>query len=251
VNTVLLSLVTITKNDTAGLTRTLASAMAWRLLPRVEHIVVHAAEGILPAAEGNLIFRQERRTGIAGAFNDGIEAAAGEWIWFLNSGDGIDPRLVPEFLLTLLQSSSADAVIGGLVRDDTNALQPHFPLAKQWPPLAPWIPHPATIVRQSLFTDFGNYDDRYRIAMDYEWWLRAFRAETKVDILAVPFVRFAPGGVSQQPETRPLLAAERDDAIRRHQEILWTTWLRRGCALAKAWFTAQFAPRIGKSRAPR
>jgi hypothetical protein len=175
-----------------------------------------------------------------------VEAAKGDWIWFLNSGDCIDERLSPEFLLTLLRQARGDVLIGGLTYDGEKEPRPHLPPAQQWPSLSPWIPHPASLVRKTLFAKVGPFDGRYQIAMDYEWWLRALADDTPVDIVSVPFARFAPGGISQRADSQALLSAEFLDAVRRHQKGLWRPWIARGRSLLKTWFQARFARRIEK-----
>src|SRR5687768_13762120 len=167
----LLSLVTVTRDDPSGFAQTLASTAEWLKTPAVEQIVVDASEPAATASVSPVRIIRQQPKGIASAFNEGTRATRGEWIWFLNGGDRIDSRLSPDFLLSLLRSTSASVVIGGLTYGDETNPQFHLPPSKQWPPLIPWIPHPAAIVRKSLFDRFGLFDERYRIAMDYEWWL--------------------------------------------------------------------------------
>jgi glycosyltransferase involved in cell wall biosynthesis len=248
VNAYRLSIVTITKDDADGLYKTLVSAASLRAAG-AEHLVVDG--GSVPAAihqpagfvGSGVVFARPAR-GVTDAFNAGLAESKGEWVWFLNGGDRVDERLSPEFLFTLLHNSQADVIIGGITYDGTTDLRVHFPLAKQWPPLAAWIPHPSTIIRKSLFDRNGPFDTKYRIAMDYEWWLRALNRDTQVDVLAVPFARFAAGGISQRPESLPLILREQYDAIRRHQLMLWRTWIARGCRLALQWTRAQFSARL-------
>lgn len=246
-NAVTLTIVTITRDDPDGLARTLASCAAWRLIPGVEQIVVDGNENPrAPALETNLRHLARAPRGVSDAFNFGVEEARGEWIWFLNSDDRIDERLAPEFLLALLRQSRADVVIGGLSYGDEKDPRPHFPPAKQWPPLSPWIPHPASLVRKAIFARAGPFDPAYGIAMDYEWWLRALANETPVDVLAVPFARFALGGLSQRSGLQPQLAAEYHDAVRRHQKRFWRVSFARCGGWLKAWLKAQLARRPEK-----
>lgn len=230
--------------------QTLESAEALRAAGAVHHVIDGSGAATNTQLFGpygtNVNHRILPARGVSDAFNAGVAEANGEWLWFLNGGDRVDSRLSPDFLFTLLRCSQADVIIGGVTYDSQAELRAHFPLSQQWPPLAAWIPHPATLVRRSLFDRFGPFDERYRITMDYEWWLRALRDDTRVDVLAVPFARFASGGMSQRAESLPLIASERDDAIRRHQAGLWKAWISRGFALAKSWTRAQFATRLKK-----
>jgi GT2 family glycosyltransferase len=243
-----LSIITITKDDPAGLARTVASAAALRA-KCAEHIVVdggseHAAEDRIQSTFDDIRVVRRPPRGIADAFNAGVAEAKGEWLWFLNGGDRVDPHLNPEFLSELLGSSQADVVIGAVVYEGHATRRPHPPPHRQWPCLAPWIPHPASIIRRRLFEQFGGYDPRYQIAMDYDWCLRVLGRDVAVDLLDVPFAVFAPGGMSQRPEMRARLTQERDDIIRRHQALLWRNQMVSGVRLAKAWFRALFCRRL-------
>jgi len=246
----ILSIVTITKNDPAGLAQTLASTAAWLMDPTVEQIVIDASAP--PAVVNNPAVRviRQRSHGIATAFNEGLQAAKGEWVWFLNGGDRVDVRLTPEFLLALLRSSKADVIIGGMRYEEEAEPKPHLSPNMQWPPFKAWIPHPSTVVRRRLFERFGMFDATYSIVMDYEWWLRALSADVPVDVLSVPFAVFARGGISQQIEFRKKLVREQGDVIRRYQLRLWRAWILSGCRLLRVWLAAIFVRRIDKPRVP-
>ena len=228
-NNIRLSLITVTKDDPAGLARTLASAAAIRLAG-VEHLVIDGgsdpeASGRLVAETGGdvtVIGRPAR--GIADAFNAGISAAQGEWLWFLNGGDQIDARVSPGWLEALLLGTEADVVIGKTTYEGEADPRPHPARELQWPPFRSWIPHPSTLVRRALFARFEGFDERYTIAMDFEWWLRALVPSVQVDVISSPLAVFAPGGVSQRPESRNKLRREKRHALWRHQGKIWRAW---------------------------
>src|SRR5215217_8221347 len=97
------ALVTITKDQPASLTRTLTSAARLREAG-AEHVVV---DGGVPAVEGNILVGSREHgvrivrhppAGIADAFNVGLAETRSDWVWFLNGGDCVDPRLSAEFL---------------------------------------------------------------------------------------------------------------------------------------------------------
>lgn len=244
-NCLLLSIVTISKDDPAGLDRTVASVAQWRMHPGVEHIVVY--HGVRPIIDDLTIqLRCQTSHGIAAAFNEGLDCVRGEWVWFLNGGDEIDPRLKPDWLLDLLAVTQADVLVGGVTYDGDTSMHPHPPVARCWPPIQPWIPHPATLVRRGLFARFGGFDRRYAVAMDYEWWLRTLPVDARVDVLSIPFSIFAGGGISQRPEGRSLVAREKSDVIRRYAFRLWKDWLLAGGRLFKESASAFCSRRPGR-----
>ncbi len=256
-DTCLLSLVTITRNDPAGLERTLASTAAWLEDPAVEQVVVEASAPPTAVARPAVRIIRQQEPGIASAFNEGLAAARGEWLWFLNGGDQVDPRLGPAFLLALLRASRADVIIGATTYERETDARAHVPPNRRWPPVQPWIPHPSTLIRHRLFAELGGFDPAYTIAMDYEWWMRAVSADVPIDVISVPLAVFASEGISQRPESRDRLIREKGDVIRRHQRDLWCAWILTGGRLLRGWLRALVARRIArkgkpavKSRAP-
>lgn len=244
-----LTIITVTKDDAAGLARTVASAAILRAAG-AEHLVIdggvdpQVTRRVIEPDAGAVVVSVRSPRGIADAFNFGLSDAQGTWVWFLNGGDQVDPSLQPEFLHTLLENSRADVIIGGIVYEGELEPRPLPPRALQWPPFLSWIPHPSTLIRRRLFEQFGGFDERYSIAMDYEWWLRVLSTPVPVDVLTVPFSIFAPGGVSQRPETQRIILREQADALRKHFAALWWPWLGFNGRLMRAWVRAFWTRRI-------
>lgn len=232
-----LSIVTITRDDPEGVTLTLASASRLRARPDVEQVVIDSSGAELAARVERMARAQGAKyhwcepMGIAAAFNRGVELARGEWVWFLNGGDAVDPDLKEEMLFTLLECSTAEAAIfkvrmpGGvdLERPALNAL---------WPPLFNWIPHPATIVRRQAICRVGGFSTDFRIAVDGEFWIRLFGNSARSDIIPLTISSFAAGGVSG--DTRAL-AVEVKKVISQHKGLLLRRWLRQGYMMLIAW----------------
>jgi len=226
----LLSIVTVTKDDLNGCAITLNSTASLRQISGVEQVVVAAGESIPHCDEKSVVDLRQTSTGIAGAFNEGINAAHGEWVWFLNGGDTVHETLKPEWLLSLLASTRAQVVTGMIQFDHETMPRPSPHLSYQWPLIACWLAHPATIVRRDLLLKVGGFDERRRIAMDYDLWFRILGRPTVVDVLSVPFARFDSTGISESPSSRA--AARRDEAIvvlKYCPQLVWAgmwLWLR-------------------------
>lgn len=221
----LLTIITITKDDALGLARTLDSAAALRDADWVEQIVIDASSVPVVTGDERIQVIRQISTGISGAFNEGLARARGEWVWFLNGGDAIAPDLGRDFLRSLLSMSRANVISGGLIYRSEAEARFHPALLGCWPPYTSWMPHPATLVKRAVFTRVGGFDPRYAIAMDFEWWQRALPEGEGVDLLSVPFAVFAAGGLSQRESEQPLITLERNDAIRRHGLRVWRGWL--------------------------
>lgn len=237
---ILLTVVTITKGDPEGCARTLVSMSALRADSRVEHLVVDgdgAARAIAKSA-GCLWVRQDG-VGIAGAFNEGLAVARGEWIWFLNGGDRVHSDLDPCWLIALLVATKADLITGGIQYDGDLEFRPVPPLRLQFPPIDCWLAHPATLVRRGALRAQQGFDPRWRIAMDYDLWIRLLLTDVVVDAVSVPFAAFDVSGVSQRIETRPCVRAESGKILLRHCGRLFRAWLWIGGRLlfgvCRAW----------------
>ena len=240
-----LTIITVTKDDANGLVRTLVSAAPLRAAG-AEHVVIDGSDDATASArlaaevgQGiTHILRPPR--GVADAFNEGLHAASGEWVWFLNGGDAVHEALDPVWLLSLLATTRAHIVTGALHFDGESAPRPMPHLSYQWPLIACWLAHPATLVRRKTLLGIGGFGQRWRIAMDYDLWFRMLCRDTIVDVVSVPFARFDVKGVSERRETR--IAAQREEAkvvlahcgrlggavvwlcLRVVRRILWAVW---------------------------
>lgn len=192
----LLTIVTITRNDATGLAATLASTSRLRERADVEHIIVDGNDANTSAVEapcGVPVLRREPR-GVSDAFNVGLAAASGEWVWFLNGGDTVHPEMDVDFVTHTLTLTKADAVIFDVEREDGISYRPTLP--EVWPPVFNWIPHQGTIVRTEVIRMAGGFSTAYRITGDMDLWFRLFSRNTVVDLVSHHIAQFAAGGVS-------------------------------------------------------
>lgn len=202
----LVSIVTITRNHRDGLARTLAS-VAEQTFRDFEHVVVDGASTdgsreLLEAAEA-VRFVSEPDDGIAHAFNKGIAMSRGRWLNFLNAGDTwVDAtamaRVAPHLAVPRAPSPSHPAgaaiVTGHSVTH--GVVSPPYAIPTDAPfPRRAWLSHQASFFRRDVFTVCGDYDTRFRVCMDYEFWLRALPRFPHRFISEV-LVDFEAGGVS-------------------------------------------------------
>jgi putative colanic acid biosynthesis glycosyltransferase len=215
-----LSIVTITKDDPAGLGRTIDSTAAWRSLSAVEQIVIFAGAAPRVPVGAGLTVHPQNGTGIAAAFNEGLAMARGEWVWFVNGGDAVHEALDPAWLLALLANSRADLVVGGIHYDGDASPRPVPPLRQQWPLLECWLPHPATLVRKQTLLQATGFNADYTIAMDYDLWFRLLNGGATVDVISIPLARFDPTGLSQRADYRKVVCREESKVILRNWRSL-------------------------------
>lgn len=236
-----LTIVTISRNDRSGLSRTLQSVA--KFLPfSTEHVIVDGSdEGALCSAEmpggGNYVYVRQSARGISSAFNEGLKNSSGDWVWFLNGGDAVHENLDPSWLLSLLVQTSANVVLG-TIQFDGESNPRELPLLKhQWPLLVCWPLHPAAIVRRRVLREVGGFDQRWRVAMDYALWFRVFHGPSRIDVISVCLARFDTKGISERPETRRLAKREAAQVLLLHsggvlRDVVWlvaracSKWLR-------------------------
>lgn len=200
----MLNIITITKNDLEGLTRNIESTRQLRERSGISQVIIDSSGEPVSAQIKNLLgkeknvkyFRQEPE-GISAAFNFGIDNSEAGWLWFLNGGDCINPGLDHELFLRFLGISRADAIIFETADSKTGTvLEKNPPMWAIWPPVLSWIPHPSTIIKRELFSRYGKFDERYKIAMDYELWIRFFSKKITVDMASFVIAAFNREGLS-------------------------------------------------------
>ena len=202
----MLEIITITKNDINGLKRTVDSTKVLREKYNVRQIIIDSSDSDIKklvsdfAVKGkNIIYCWQEPKGISAAFNYGLKEAEGDWIWCLNGGDTIKDGLNVEWFLNYLSMSRADAVIFQTEDMATGQILEKFPpIWGIWPPLSSWIPHPSTIIKKKLFNEFGFFNEKYKLAMDYELYLRFFSKNISVDLVSVVIAAFNKEGASYQ-----------------------------------------------------
>lgn len=201
----LLSVITINYNNLSGLKKTVQSFVNQKNIC-FEYIVIDggstdgSAEFI---AENASLFHytcSEKDRGIYNAMNKGIAQATGDYLLFMNSGDElIDDPFILEKCLPYLQQDVVSFSCqlrknGSLQGIRTHAANPS--LFQLW---MSGLKHQSTFIKRSLFKKYGSYDESFRIAGDYEFWIRIgihphVRFQGVNQIIAI----FELDGVSQQ-----------------------------------------------------
>ncbi|MBP7141288.1 MAG: glycosyltransferase [Opitutaceae bacterium] len=231
----LLSIVTISRNDRNGLSRTLESVS--RIMPLgAQHVVVDGGdEAVCHSSEllrgDEVIYVRQSGQGISNAFNEGLDSSSGEWVWFVNGGDAVHENLDASWLFTHLAQTRANVVFGTIQFDD-EAKPREMPLLKQqWPLLVCWPLHPGAIVRRRVLLEAGGFHQRWRVAMDYDFWFRALNRHSRVDVISVCLARFDTKGISERPETRRLAKREAAQVLLLHSGAAFRDII---CLLARA-----------------
>lgn len=194
-----LSIITITKNDSDGLLRTILS------IPDhsdhdLEYVVIDGNSEnqafYTPELKSKInVLVISKDNGISDAFNKGIINSNGEFILMLNSGDEllthVDINVVNQILNT-----NKDIVCFGVLSE---AIGPSIPNHSTSPGS---IPHQGLCVRRYMYETLGLYIHSLKLRMDYEFILRAKSASSTFDFPGVAIASYAHGGLSTLPSNR-------------------------------------------------
>ena len=193
--------------------------------------------------------------GVYDAWNKALDHVMAEWILFLGSDDrlhgtgalagiapslgqaGGSPRVVYGLLDLIDRSGAVIATLGEPWEGARQALRN-----------GTMLPHPATFHHRSLFELHGRFDDRYKIAGDYEFLLRELLDH---DALFVPHTvtDMAAGGMSARPETDGRRAWEKWRARHVHGLTPKPEW--RSPAVLRSVAYSWLVRRFGHSTAER
>lgn len=206
--TPLISVVVAVRNAERTLRRTLQSLLL-QTTRDFEIVLIdgESTDGTLGVVEEfvkDIAFQlSEPDTGIADAWNKGIQNARGAWIIFLNAGDLLHRDHFTRAMPLLSDCTERPTVLYGDVLKFNDLNEPTVSI-RGCPPTKRGIKlggigfaHPGCLASASCFTKIGHFDTSLRIAIDTDWLLRAFSA-------GCDFKRFdstaymAEGGVSDR-----------------------------------------------------
>ena len=181
----MLTLVTINYNNDDGLRRTLLSVDKQIIFNDIEHIIIDGGsvdESVdvirsYAAKKTNVYWVSEADKGIYNGMNKGLNLASGDFVAFLNSGDVLaDTHCLQKIMDNISENPEIDLIYGNLkFIDDMKRV------TRKWEPgpfnssklLVGWMfPHPMTTIRRSILIEFCGFDERYKIAADYDLMLR-------------------------------------------------------------------------------
>lgn len=199
------SVITIVKDDPAGLQRTVQSVSSQKYR-NIEHIIVDGGSEketveLIKSLGGNLVFIPGPDSGMYDGMNRGIMSAKGEIISLLHAGDVFADDYVIAGIVNSFVSSGADAVYGDTEFYDRKngkisrvwkaGNYERENLEKLW-----WIPpHLSLFVKKKVYDRNGLYRLDLSFASDHEWMLRLFLDDrAKIVYLQKTLVKMRSGG---------------------------------------------------------
>ena len=183
----LLSIITINRNNATGLEKTLRS-IASQTCKDFEHVIVDGASTddsveiirkYADSPEDRVKWISEPDKGIYNAMNKGIGMASGDYIQILNSGDCLVSDDVTERMLAALKDSGYPSILyGNMLKDmpDGKVKRDKSFAGRDITFLGFYtgtLNHSPAYLRRNLFKKYGLYDENLKIVSDWKWYLQA------------------------------------------------------------------------------
>ena len=185
-----ISIITCTWNSAGYLPRSIESVLA-QDYPNVEYIFVDGGSDdgtidLIKAIPRPVVYVSDIRGGISAAMNKGIELATGDVIAHLHSDDYYLHNRVIGRVAKIMTESGAQWCFGRAMNDIAGVVRPeawkvpHYSYRRLLK--GNFIPHQSTFVRKRVFERLGMFETHYRLAMDYDMWLRIGREYDPVQV---------------------------------------------------------------------
>jgi glycosyltransferase involved in cell wall biosynthesis len=215
-----LSIITINYNNLEGLKRTVESVLnqTWQ---EFEYIVIDG-----DSSDGSAIYLEsqsdnidywisEPDKGIYNAMNKGIIHAKGEYLLFLNSGDYF-------FANGVLESGNScfntfDIIYFNLnFKDNLKLFVVSYPEQLEFSHfIKDTLPHPASLIRKSLFETVGLYDENLKIVSDWKFFILCVcKYNSTYFKINEILTTFCMDGMSSDPNNLDLILAERESVLK-------------------------------------
>lgn len=205
------SVITIVKNGMPYVAETIQSVIN-QDYEFIEYIVIDSVstdgtvECVLSYKDKVTKFVSENDFGIADAFNKGLRLASGDYIMFLNADDKLYKADVISSLASHAERNGYPTFLYGDCEVlDRNTDQKkyiasiNFKLDGLLKGLMP--PHPSMLVHKSYFKKHGNFDLSFKIAMDFEWFVRGIKSSSIVHVPSI-ITSVRDGGISTRSQIK-------------------------------------------------
>lgn len=210
------SIITVCLNNRKGLELTIQSVLEQEFKD-FEFIIVDggSTDGSVDLIKQNgkdiAKWVSEKDDGIFNAQNKGIDLANGTWLLFLNAGDYLHDTEVLKDVFS--KERTADIVYGNMLicypgNVRRKGVMPSRLTFRHMMQDTLW--HPVSFIRRELFKTSGKFDEQFRIASDYEFFVRAVLVEKRFTQKVNRVIScFDAQGVSSAASSREKLNAER------------------------------------------
>ncbi len=222
----LLTVVTVVFNGQKHLEQTIQSVVN-QSYDNVEYIVIDGG-----STDGTLdiikkydyaidYWVSEPDGGISDAFNKGIMLATGKYVLLLNSGDAfIDHRKLDEAVGVL----DHEVVAFQALTDTGNIFPDYVHLTTKVAPTRPFdmienaiIAHQGCFVDLSVYKQFGLYNQKYKLRMDFDFFVRIQR-QLAIKCIKKPIILYDTSGLSSSLKNRLLFKCEEKKIVNQYYQ---------------------------------
>ncbi|RZL39212.1 MAG: glycosyltransferase, partial [Pedobacter sp.] len=217
-----LSVITVNYNDKNGLQKTIESVkqQSWQ---NFEFIVIDggSTDGSKEIVDQykNLFayFISEPDNGVYNAMNKGIKQAKGEYLIFLNSGDILNSGT------TLLEIEPYLNGKKDILYGDANYQEKAGDVLRTYPDKLTFgfflehnLSHQAAFIKRKLFDDIFFYNENYKIASDWEFFIYAIcNRNVSYEHIDLVICKYDTSGISSLTDNHKLMHRERIQTIER------------------------------------
>jgi glycosyltransferase involved in cell wall biosynthesis len=182
----LFSIVTVVRNNAVQLAQTMESLLQ-QTYQDFEYIIVdgNSQDDFLTVvqkySDPRISWVSESDQGIYDAMNKGIARSQGTIIGTLNAGDFYLPQTLELVAKAYQSAANSELIIAGDIQVSNKQNLSHLTKAAPgWSRLYFSLHQPALFVTKNIYQKYGLFDTTYRIAGDYEFFLRIYTAVEKV-----------------------------------------------------------------------
>lgn len=183
-DTPLVSIITVVYNNEDYIADALESVQSQNY-DKIEHIVIDGGStdntlDIINLYQDKIdILVSEKDKGVYDALNKGIALSKGDIVGILHSDDLFADEFVVSDTVKKLQEDKAELAFSDLMivsRKTRKAIRYYRSgFFKRWMLRIGWMPpHPTCFIKRSLFHEIGEYDLNFKIAGDFDFFVRAF-----------------------------------------------------------------------------
>lgn len=204
----LISIVTIVYNGDEHLEESINSVLS-QSYDNIEYVIVDGGStdstlDIIRKYEDKIDYWvSENDSGISDAFNKGVAHTTGDWVGFINADDWYDHNAIKTLASNNL--TGVNVVYGDMQYWDSGVNKFSFMSDITRIKTEMSIPHPSVFVSKATYDLFGCFNEKFKIAMDYEFVLRLFSSGARFLYINAFFSNMRLGGVSDKHRISALI----------------------------------------------
>lgn len=188
--------ITVCLNSASTIGRTIESVFSQTVLPdeyifvdggstdQTVDIIKEAMSGVGSKKSGpkfELLY-QYPNSGIAAAWNMGLSRLSSDIVFILNSDDWYEKDTAEKIISLFNDHQELDIILGsarGYSKEDHAPVRVFHAKSFLLLPFLVTVVHPACFVKRTVYQKIGLFDERYKVAADYDFIYRCYRSSVR------------------------------------------------------------------------